>query len=179
MHFNEQYMRHLPRVIAVLLVIFSACNRSDDFLFGVKYNSTRQRFGSPLIQHNMKASYCCGIGTIYQINKVPDDSKAYHFSKSITAITNNKLTEEKDIFRKNVDDSTILQLNLLTLWPWESRKFLIEANLGKIDRRTLKLRASEFLGNYSKYPNYRFKELDQGQIDSVLNSWGLSRFDKE
>ncbi len=179
MHFNEQYMRHLPRLIVVLMIIFSACTPSDGFLFGIKYNATRQKFGSPLIQHNMKASNCCGVGTIYQIDKVPDNSKAYHFSKSIYAITNNKLTEEKDIFRKNVDDSTILQLNLLTLWPWEDRKFLIKANLGKIDRRTLKLRASEFLRNKTKYPDYPFKELDQAQIDSILNSWGLSRSDKE
>jgi hypothetical protein len=179
MHFNEQYKKLFPRVIAVLMIISSACNRSDDFLFGIKYNPTRHKFGSPLIQHNMKASYCCGIGTIYQIDKVPDNFQAYHFSKSIYAITNNKLTEEKDIFRKNVDDSTIIQLNLLTLWPWEDRKFSIEANLGKIDRRTLKLRASEFLSKRIKYPDYPFKELDQAQIDSVLKSWGLSRFDDD
>lgn len=172
-------MRHLPGVIAGVIIIFSAFSRSDDFIFGIQYNPTRLRFGSPLIQHNMKASYCCGAGTVYQIDKEPVNAKAYHFSKTISAITNGTLTEEKDIFRKNVDDSTILQLNLLTLWPWSDRQFLIKGNFGKFDRRASKLRAAEFLGKHRKYPDYPYKDLDLAQIDSILHSWGLSRFDKE
>jgi hypothetical protein len=179
MHFKELYMRHLPWVIAVLSIIFFSCKAGDDFQFGVKYNSIRQRWGSPLIKHNMKANKCCGLWTEYKIGEVPDDDKAYHFSKTIRAITNNRLTNEKDIFRENLDDTTILQLNLLTLWIWADNKLNITGNFGKIDRRTLDLRAKDFITDNAKYPSYDFKELDEPQIDSLLHSWGLSRFDKE
>ena len=127
----------------------------------------------------MKVHNCCGVWTIYEIDKVPDNNKAYHFSKTIRGIKEGRLTNEKDIFRKNLNDTTILQVNLLTRWIWTDNKLEITGNLGKIDRRSLNLSAKAFVNDAAKYPSYNFKELNGTQIDSALHSWGLSRFDKE
>ena len=171
--------RYLPLAILVLASVSASCQHTDDFQFGTKYNGTRQKFGSPLIKRNMKVHHCCGVWTSYEIEKVPDNGKAYHCSKTIRAITNGRLTEEKDIYRKNLDDTTILQLNLLTHWIWEDKKIEMKGNVGKIDKRALNLPAKHFIRNEAKYLDYAFKDLDQTQIDSVLVSWGLSRFDNE
>jgi hypothetical protein len=179
MPFTDHYTRQLPRIIATLSIIFLSFKAVDDFKFGFKYNPIRQRWGSPLIKDNMKAHNCCGAWTIYEIDKVPDNNKAYHFSKTIRGITEGRLTNEKDIFRKNLNDTTILQVNLLTRWIWANNKLEITGNLGKIDRRSLDLSAKVFVNDAAKYPSYNFKELNGPQIDSVLHSWGLSRFDKE
>jgi hypothetical protein len=179
---KRYFMRHSLPFIAVLTVAFSFCTfkgAADKFEFGMKYNSVRNEFGSPLIKHNMSAHNCCGKWTVYEIDKVPSDSNAYHSSKTIRAITNGKLTNEEDIYRKNLDDTTILQLNLETVWQWTSHKLDIYGNVGKIDNRTLNIKAKDFISENRKYPDYEFTQLNQSQIDSLLSTWGLSRFDKE
>lgn len=175
---KNQLMKCLRCHIAIITIVLASCNSSDDFPFGIRYNDMRQRYGSPLIQHEMKATNCCGVWTEYIINKVPNN-KAYHYSKTIRAITENKLTEEKDIFRENLDDTTIVQLNLLTFWNWQDNEIRITGNLGKIDLRMLGIPAKDFIRTRSKYPEYAFRDLDLRQIDSVLHSWNLSRSDKE
>lgn len=167
--------------LSVTTIILLSCSfqNVDDFEFGTKYNAVRKKMGSPLIKHNMIPQNCCGAWTMYQIDKALVKDKAYHSSKTIRLIVNGKLTEEEDIYRKDVDDTTILQLNILTSWRWEAGKLNMRGNTGKIDKRTIGIKASGFTSEFSKFPNYEFKDLNQLQIDSVLIQWGLSRFDPE
>jgi hypothetical protein len=174
-------MKYWVPFLLVLLAAFSFCTvkNADDFEFGIKYNPTRLKFGSPLIKRNMVAQNCCGNWTVYMIDKKPLDNQAYHSSKTMRVIIDGRLAEEKDIYRKNLDDSTILQLNILTIWPKENGSLNFQGNVGKLDSRVLNLKATDFMSGYTKYPNYEFTTLNQPQIDSVLNLWGLSRSDKE
>ncbi|HEY4874896.1 MAG TPA: hypothetical protein VIH86_04950 [Puia sp.] len=79
--------------MAIVAFCFCSIKDKDDFEFGMKFNPLRHKFGSPLIKNNMVMHKCCGIGTIFETNKLPSDNKAYHASKTIRAITNSKLTE--------------------------------------------------------------------------------------
>jgi hypothetical protein len=174
-------MRQSLLFILLLTISFCSCTTkdADDFEFGMKFNSVRQKFGSPVIKHNMVTHNCCGNWTVYEIDKLPNDNKAYHVSKTIRAITNGKLTEEKDIYRKRIDDTTLIQLNILTHWIWSENKIEISSSIGKVDKRTLEIKAKDYLVNNNNYPAYHFLTLDKTQCDSALQTWGLSRLDKE
>lgn len=167
---------------AILVTMLFSCSfnllKEDNFEFGIKYNAERLRIGSPLINQNMHAQHCCGVWTVYEIDSIPEGNKAYHYSKTIRGIINGKLSEEKDIYRKGVNDTTILQLNILTLWPAEGSKSGFEVNIGKVDVRSLNLKAADYVKENSKYPGYNFTSLNLDQLDSVLNSWKLSISDK-
>jgi hypothetical protein len=174
-------MRHFLIILTLLITIISSCELKDakDYKFGVNYNAQRKIKGSPLVKQNMHSKYCCNEETVFEISKVPNDTSAYHLSKSIRSIINGRLTEEKDIYRKNLNDTTLIQLNILTNWALAKGKLTFKSNLGKIDRRTLNMKASEFIQKDSKYPEYKWVDLNLLQIDSVLASWHLSRFDTE
>lgn len=171
----------LPAIILGLTLTASFCStlRKDgkEFEFGPIYNDTRQKFGSPLIKSDMDAKRCCGEWTVYEILGVPSNNNPYHSSKTIRTIHNGKLTGEKDIYRKSIDDTTLLQVNLLSQWKWEEQKIVFTGSMGKIDKRTLNLSAKDFLVENSKYPDYEWTDLDLAAFDSVLQSWGLSRKD--
>lgn len=174
-------MKRILFLLTVLALTFSYCNfkRVDSSQFGIKYNPVRQKFGAPLIKPSMIAHNCCGAGTVYRIDKEPGDQAAYHFSKTIRTISNDKPTEEKDIYRKKLNDTTILQLNVLTWFNWAKDSAELHGSVGKIDRRTVNLKTKDFFTENSKYPSYEHMKCTQQQIDSALTAWGLSRFNKE
>ena len=174
-------MRTYHLIIASIITIFNSCRSKDtsDYKFGVKFNSIRKEKGSPLVKHNMVAKYCCDEEAVFEIDKIPADTNAYHSSKTIRLIINGHLAEEKDIYRKILDDTTLLQLNILTRWSLTEGDLTFKSNLGKIDRRILGTKAKDFINNNSNYPDYKFADLSMLQIDSVLAHWNLSRFDAE
>jgi hypothetical protein len=166
-------------LIATLTITFSYCSnlKKDDFEFGPSYNTVRQKFGSPRIKNNMTTQNCCGTQTVYEISEIPMNDKAYHASKTIRAFSNGKVTEEKDIYRKSIDDTTLVQVDILSDWIWEENKISFTGKIGKIDKRTLNLNAKEFLTKHSSFPEYSWTKLKLNEIDSSLKVWGLSRND--
>ena len=166
-------------LIASLTITVSFCGnlKKDEFVFGPSYNNVRQKFGSPLIKKNMTTQNCCGTQTVYQISEIPMDGKAYHASKTIRSFTNGNVTEEKDIYRKNIDDTTVVQINILADWKWEENKISFSGKMGKIDKRTLNIKAKDYLTDRSKFPDYPWTSLTLTVIDSSLKVWGLSRYD--
>ncbi|OQP50127.1 hypothetical protein A4D02_27215 [Niastella koreensis] len=171
----------LPLIIFTIAFFLPSCtfNCADNFEFGIKYNPVRRKFGSPLIKHYMSAHNCCGAWTTYEIDNVPADNGAYHSSKTIRVITNGKVTNEEDLYRKQLNDTTILQLDIETALLWENDSLEIYAKFGKIDTRKLKIEPKDVIIDDSKYPRYEKMKLDRQQIDSVLRLWNLSRFEKE
>ncbi len=115
---------------------------------------------------------------VYEIEKIPAGNFAYHYSKSVFGKLNHKITSEKDIYRKPIDDTTLIQLNLSSEYDWTAFKGVITGDLFLVDKRSLKQSATGLLKNGSKYPEYERTELNFTQNDSILKNWKLSRFDK-
>src|SRR5438034_1237550 len=90
----------------LLSIISCTYEKEDNLEFGRRYNPSRQEFNAPLIQDNMIANKCCKDYPIYEIDEIPSNNSAYHYSKSVTGILDHKITSEKDIYKKSVDDST-------------------------------------------------------------------------
>lgn len=169
-------MKLLLLLSVMMATVFCSCSGRDDYEFGSKYNPVRQKFGSPSIKKNMvvKSRF---IMTLYEIDAVPTGNKAYHASKTVRAVTDGKISEEKDIYRESIDDTTLVQVNILSRWIWEENRVSFRGSIGKIDKRSLDLKAGESIRELSKYPDYQHMDLNLVQIDSALKEWGLSRFD--
>jgi hypothetical protein len=166
-------------LVATLTITFSYCRnpKKDNFEFGPSYNTVRQKFGSPLIKNNMTTENCCGTQTLYKTSEIPTNDNAYHASKTIRAFSNGKVTEEKDIYRKNIDDTTLIQVNILSHWIWEENQIYFSGSIRKIDKRALNLSPKDFLAEHSKFPDYPWTKLSLNEIDSSLKVWGLTRND--
>jgi hypothetical protein len=167
-------------IIFMTVTSFGINHSQDDFKFGIKYNSVRLKFGVPVINKNMVKQEGYGSWVVYNINKEPID-KPYHYSKAIVAFDNNKVYQEKDTYRQNFDDTTIRELDMDVFYDWEHNTVVIQGSVGKLDKRKFAIKAEDYLKQIppKKLPSYKWETLDLNQIDSLLNSWKLSRFDKD
>jgi len=161
------------------LTSFDNHKSADDFKFGVQYNPVRQKLGVPLITKNMVRQDEYGTWAVYNITNEPLD-KPYHFSKAVCAYDDDKVYQEKDTYRKNLDDTTIMQLDIDFLYDWEKPTIHAQGSLGKLDKRSFNVKAEDYLKpNPPAFPRYEWKVLDLNEIDSLLKSWQLSRGDIE
>lgn len=152
-------MRQSKLLITILTITFCACTHpnASEFKFGIKFNLVRQKFGVPLLKQNMNAYECCKEPTIYRIDEITNDSRAYHSSKTIESFSDSTVFEEADIFRKNINDTTVFNLKMTSLYDWKNMKVSFEATVGKIDKRELKLKATDyFTEKKNEFPNYEF-----------------------
>lgn len=172
-YFMKQFL------IAILLLMtlnsFDDTKQIDDFKFGVQYNSIRLKFGVPVIDKNMVRQDEYGSWVVYNINKELLD-KAYHYSKAICAYDDEKVYNEIDVYRKNLDDTTIIQLDINILYNWDKQTIETQGNFGKLDKRSFTVKAEDYLKpNPSRFPKYKWQVRDLGEIDKLLQSWQLSR----
>jgi len=176
------FMRPLLITILLLMTLtsFDNIHSGDDFKFGFQYNSVRLKFGAPLINKDMvrqEDEYVSWV--VYNINEEPLD-KPYHYSKAVCAYDDEKVYNEKDVYRKNLDDTTIMQLDINILYDWDKQMIIAQGNLGKLDKRSFTVKAEDYLKpNPPKFPRYEWKVLDLAGIDNLLNSWQLSRHDTD
>jgi hypothetical protein len=177
------FMRHSLLFITIILNLYSCAQQVDsNFKFGRKYNSIRHKFGAPLIKNNMEAHDCCGNWTTYMVKEQPTDKNPYHYCKAISTIINDTVIEENDVYRRNIDDTTMMQLDIHILYDWKTKSLiLIAPGVGKVEKRQIGLKAEDYLKpNLPQFKESQWQTLDNlTQVDSVLTSWGLSRFDKE
>jgi len=111
-------------LIFMTVTSFDIKHSQDDFKFGIKYNSVRLKFGVPIISKNMIKQEGYGNWIVYNINKEPMD-KPYHYSKAIIAFDDNKVYQEKDAYRQNLDDTTIRELDMDVFYDWEHNTVVI------------------------------------------------------
>lgn len=158
---------------------FDNNSMTDDFKYGIKYNPIRLEFGVPLIQKNMVRQDDYGTWAVYNINIEPTD-RPYHYSKAICAYDDDRVYNEKDVYRKNLDDTTIIQLDINILYDWDKKTIIAQGNLGKLDKRSFTVKAEDYLKpDPPRFPRYEWKVLDLSEIDKLLNSWQLSRQDSD
>jgi len=163
----------------MILTSFDSSHSADDFKFGVQYNPVRLKLGVPLISKNMVRQDEYGSWAVYNIDKEPL-GKAYHYSKAVCAYDDDKVYQEKDTYRKNLDDTTIMQLDIDFLYDWNKQTISAQGSLGKLDKRSFTVKAEDYLKpNPPKFPRYEWKVLDLGEIDNLLKSWQLSRSDTD
>lgn len=149
-----------------------------NFKFGRNYNWFRKKMGSPLIKKNMVTTNCCGNWTIYKFLPAEGKTKAYHSTKTIRLIENGWLYEEKDIYRKNLNDTTLIQLNILSKYIQKDSTCTFKSNFGMIDKRNFEDSAEQQTPHGSSYTEYTWKNVEIAEADSLLKSWGLSRSDE-
>ena len=148
------------------------------------------------------------LDTSYQawlLYKIPDEPSegSYHYSKAVCLIFDDKVIQEKDIYRRQLDDTTLMQMEIDVIYDLSSDSINAKANFGKIDKRTFVTnldnvnqteqnendlqsfiensvkRATENYLKQKQCPRYKWEVLSLDQIDIVLNSWTLSRFDNQ
>lgn len=120
-----------------------------------------------------------GSWVVYNIQSEPLD-KPYHYSKAVSAYDNEKVYNETDVYRKNVDDTTIMQLDINIIYDWDNRTIIVQGNLGKLDKRSFTVKAEDYLKpNPPKFPKYEWRTLDLPEIDNLLHAWQLSRHDTD
>jgi hypothetical protein len=169
--------------VAILLLMtlasFDNTERIDDFKFGYQYNSVRLKFGVPLISKNMLRQDEYGSWVVYNLDKEPLD-KPYHYSKAICAYDDDKVYNEIDVYRKSLDDTTIIQLDINILYDWDKQTIVAQGNYGKLDKRSFTVKAEDYLKpNPPSFPRYEWKVFDLAEIDKLLKSWQLSRRDTD
>ena len=162
------------------LVSFDTNNSEDDFKFGIKYNPIRLKFGIPCINKDMNRQDGYGSFVVYSINIEPSN-KPYHFSKAIVAFDNDKIYQEKDTYRQNIDDSTIKQLDMDIFYDWTNNAIIVQGSVGKLDKRKFGIKSEDYLKSTPplRLPSYKWEVLDLSQIDELLKIWQLSRFGSE
>jgi hypothetical protein len=195
-------MEHfILNILFMSLTSFSNLTFQDGNKFGLEYNAVRQKFGAPLVKPNMQLDTTYGSWFLYAIPVEPRTS-AYHYSKAVCLVIDDKVIQEKDIYRKYLDDTTLLQMEIDIVYDWNSESMRANANFRKIDKRTfapnsknanvtqdaetnlqslIENSVKQATDNYLKqqsYPKYKLEVINLDQIDSLLNSWQLSRFDK-
>jgi hypothetical protein len=164
-------------LLPMTLASFDNTEIIDEFKFGFQYNSVRLKFGAPLISKNMVRQEAYGSWTVYNIREEPLE-KPYHYSKAISAYDNDKVYNEIDVYRKNLDDTTIMQLDINILYDWDNQTIVAQGNLGKLDKRSFNVKTDDYLKpNSPSFPKYEWKVLDLTEIDNLLKSWQLSRRD--
>ena len=152
------------------------CQTRDDYKYGKAYNSFRQEKGIPIVEELMVKTSQIGTQTVYQVN-VKSLLKPTHFSKVIDTLYKRPgLTSEKDVYRSIIDDTTYMQLNILSEWD-NDNQLRQRGNCGKVD---IRIGDAEDIEKFhlaaETYPNYEWNNnLSLTQIDSILNSWGLKR----
>jgi uncharacterized protein YqkB len=147
-----------------LFSIVSSCDSKSDksSLYGIEYNVVRKDFGAPLVKQNMHciSGMTSGMWTVYIVDESDKNPLGYHESKTVRALINENVSEEEDIYKKRIGHN-FYQLNVLSRYNWKDKTLSLKGNVGMIGE-----------------PNWTVFS-DSTGIDSVLISWGLSRFDKE
>jgi len=147
------------------LASFDIVNSEDDFKFGMLYNSTRLKFGVPIINKNMIKQEGYGSWGVYNIFQEPAD-RPYHFSKAVVAFDDNRVYQEIDTYRQNLDDTTIRQLDMDVFYDWEHSTVIIQGSVGKLDKRKFKIKTEDYLKLIppQKLPSYKWETLDLNQF---------------
>jgi hypothetical protein len=89
-------------------------------------------------------------------------------------IHKDSVLQEDDIFRKRINDSTFAFVAILTFGNLKESKFN-SIYYDSVDERELKLRPTQ-LDDFEKYKTYPEVYLTIIEADSILRSWGTSRY---
>lgn len=164
----------------ISLVLILACNSNTtpcgqnppNSELGISFNSERLKYGAPIIH-----SYLCFQSTSEKMEswglayELEDTMKGgYHAGKGIFH-SKGALLDEKDIYRKRIDDSTLIMLGILT---YVSKDFKVEFPSIWYDT----LNASSVGLSKPVITERKFNarwDLSIEQADSILHSWGTSR----
>lgn len=147
---------------------------SRDTRFGKQYNSTRAKYGSPILHDYMALESSDDEFELWRAPiEIHDTIKTgFHAGKGFY-INPDSTLQEDDIFRKRINDSTFAFVAILTYGNVRKNKFT-SIYYDSVDERQLKLSASEYL-NDNKYREYTRKDLTINEADSILAVWGTSR----
>lgn len=164
----------IMRIVILLGLLGLVSCESRDTKFGKQYNIVRVKYGSPIL-HDYLELESTGRFELWEIPEEIHDTirTGFHAGKGFYIIGDSVLQED-DIFRKRIDDSTFAFLAIITYGNLAKSEFT-DIYYDSVDARQLKLSASEY-GERTKYRQYTKTEITIDQADSILSSWGLSRF---
>jgi hypothetical protein len=159
----KKYLSLIPFIILLAYWMFQYFNNKHQISklhYGAKANALRERLFIPIIEDNMKPDrYNKAIAGLRWKAKreLPSDSEILHAWKIVTPLSETAgLYQESDALRKKYNDSLYYQLNIYSEITGDT---------------TAKRNGSLFF--YGK-PGVFEQKLDDDQIDSVAQSWGLS-----
>lgn len=94
--------------------------------------------------------------------------KGFHIHKDSTL-------QEDDIFRKRIDDTTFAFIAILTFGKLSKNQFT-SIYYDSVDAKALTLKAYKYLNGDIRRRQFHKKDLTIHEADSILSSWGTSRF---
>ncbi|SHG39701.1 hypothetical protein SAMN04488109_0045 [Chryseolinea serpens] len=144
--------------------------------FGKQYNSVRLKYGSPIIHDYMKLEISDEDFENWRIPRAIHDtiSTGFHAGKGFY-INKDSTLQEDDIFRKRIDDTTFAFVAILTFGKVSKNQFT-SIYYDSVDEKELTLKATEYLNSDTRHREFHKKDLTIEEADSILSSWGTSRF---
>jgi hypothetical protein len=156
----------------------SSCNpfAERDTQFGKRYNAVRLQYGSPVIHDYMVLGTHDNRFESWEIpGQIPDTiTTGFHEGKGIH-IHKDSVLQEDDIFRKRIDDTTFAYIGILTYGNPGKHEFS-SIYLDSVDVRKVNSNVDDNLYPYTSYRTFTTTQLTIQQADSILNTWGTSRF---
>ena len=165
-------------------VLISSCSQSENknyckenekaSKFGLAFNKTRLKYGAPVIHDYLCLESTSEKMESWSLSKEIQDtiSIGFHDGKGVFLQTDG-LLEEKDIFRKRINDSTFVMLGILTYVSKDMKVDFPDIWYDTISAGSIGLSKKTREGSErTNTPKYG---LTITQADSVLRSWGTSR----
>lgn len=142
--------------------------------FGHPFNKTRLKYGAPIIHDYL----CFESGSpkmeSWGLPKEIQDTitVGFHEGKGVF-LTSEGILDEKDIFKKRLNDSTFIMLGILTYVSKDMKVDFPNIWYDTISTSTIGL-SKKYHTNFESVHTQR-QSLTIQQADSILQSWGTSR----
>jgi hypothetical protein len=154
----------------------NSCNENGSIAkFGKPFNNLRSKYGAPIIHDYLCFETATDKMETWGLSKEIQDTitAGFHEGKGVFLKTDG-LLDEKDIFRKRINDSTFIMLGILTYVSKDMKVEFTNIWSDTVSARTIGL-ARTSQTNFERVDNPR-QNLTIQEADSILQSWGTSRF---